>query len=78
VPKPVPYDPEKVLEVLEQHDPRYTLIAGLGAKLRRPRLVRADDAAPASTGRPLARAVVAVRSYGGRVVSRVRPGPDPR
>jgi hypothetical protein len=46
--EPVPYSPDKILEVLERHDVRYVVIGGLAAEIRgSPYITRDVDVTPA-------------------------------
>lgn len=62
VTEPVPYQPDRILEVLEQHHVRYVVIGGLAAEIHgSPYITRDVDVTPARDRRNLGRLADALR-----------------
>ena len=69
-----PFDPERLVRVLAEHDVRYVLIGALAARLQGfPRLTADMDIAPATDAENLERLAAALRDLDARVYTETIP-----
>lgn len=66
--EPVPYQPDRILEVLERHQVRYVVIGGLAAEIHgSPYITRDVDVTPARNRENFARLAAALRELEARL-----------